>query len=265
MATDRTAVLAAHPLRPLVEAHGVTLRRNGAHRWFGCCPFHQERTPSFMVDDSDQHFHCFSCQAHGTVVDWLMRTEKITIAQALRQLGMAPGERQPQPPPRSRQREAQAEFERLVLRLEVTNAAVIHGTPLLGDAAHRYDAAWFDMYAFFARPGFYSWEDWLTRVVGHAALHDLCVADDNGLNLSSLTNWGLLRHWSAEHGWPLWTWLGHECRVRLFDAHGEVTAAGSSKLREKGDLEWHWIGNYQKGTKAAYLTAHGNDTMTMTG
>lgn len=264
--TDRTAVLAAHPLRPLVEAHGVTLRRNGAHRWFGCCPFHQERTPSFMVDDEDHHFHCFGCGAHGTVVDWLMRTEKITIAQALRQLGMAPGERQPQPPPRNLRREAQAEFERLVLRLEVTHMAGrfpttkchCHSGSVCGDAcergvhhdgcgavwlihnaAHRYDAARHALHEFFARPGFWAWEDWLTHVVGHVTLHNLCVGGLNGLILAAPTNVALLRAWAQEQGWPLWTWLGHECRVRLFDAHGEVTAAGSSKLREKGDLEWH--------------------------
>ncbi|MFN3288338.1 MAG: CHC2 zinc finger domain-containing protein, partial [Sphingomonadaceae bacterium] len=39
----------------------------------GCCPFHQEKTPSFHV--FEDHYHCFGCGAHGSAIDWLIQTQ----------------------------------------------------------------------------------------------------------------------------------------------------------------------------------------------
>src|SRR3982751_5948835 len=50
----------------------VQLARNG-RQWKGCCPFHNEKTPSFYV--YDDHFHCFGCGAHGDAITFLMRAE----------------------------------------------------------------------------------------------------------------------------------------------------------------------------------------------
>ncbi|MGC8469484.1 MAG: CHC2 zinc finger domain-containing protein, partial [Acetobacteraceae bacterium] len=49
------------PLAALVGRR-VRLERAG-REWKGCCPFHNEKTPSFYV--YDDHFHCFGCGAHG--------------------------------------------------------------------------------------------------------------------------------------------------------------------------------------------------------
>ena len=51
------------------------------------CPFHQERTPSFMVSPEKQLFHCFGCGVGGNVFNFLMKWEKITFAEAIRNLG----------------------------------------------------------------------------------------------------------------------------------------------------------------------------------
>ncbi len=39
----------------------------------GCCPFHEDRTPSFSVDDSRGSYHCFGCGASGDVITFLMQ------------------------------------------------------------------------------------------------------------------------------------------------------------------------------------------------
>lgn len=65
----------------------VKLKRSG-DRWYGCCPFHNEKTPSFVVySKPDPHFHCFGCGAHGRELDWLLKVEKLSYAEAQKKLG----------------------------------------------------------------------------------------------------------------------------------------------------------------------------------
>lgn len=63
----------------------VKLRRAG--RGFkGLCPFHEEKSPSFSVSDERGFYHCFGCGAHGGVFDWVMFTEGVGLAEAIRML-----------------------------------------------------------------------------------------------------------------------------------------------------------------------------------
>lgn len=63
----------------------VPLKRAGRHLK-ACCPFHQEKTPSFMVQPEKQMFHCFGCGAGGDVFTFLMRHENMTFPEALKSL-----------------------------------------------------------------------------------------------------------------------------------------------------------------------------------
>jgi DNA primase len=63
----------------------VPLKRAGRHLK-ACCPFHQEKTPSFMVQPEKQMFHCFGCGAGGDVFSFLMRHENMTFPEALKSL-----------------------------------------------------------------------------------------------------------------------------------------------------------------------------------
>ena len=69
------------PLSTLIS-RTVQLRRTGAD-WFGPCPFHDERTASFSVNNAKHFFHCFGCGAHGDVFEWFRLTEKMTFVQAI--------------------------------------------------------------------------------------------------------------------------------------------------------------------------------------
>ena len=55
----------------------VTLRKAGSS-YKGLCPFHNEKTPSFVVTPSKGIFHCFGCGKGGTVVTFLMEHEQMT-------------------------------------------------------------------------------------------------------------------------------------------------------------------------------------------
>lgn len=63
----------------------IPLRRAGKS-FKAVCPFHQEKTPSFIVNAERQIFHCFGCGAGGDVYSFLMKYENLTFPEALRQL-----------------------------------------------------------------------------------------------------------------------------------------------------------------------------------
>jgi DNA primase len=71
----------------------VALKRMGTD-YFGICPFpgHKEKTGSFSVNDEKQFYHCFGCNEHGDVLDWLQKIEGLTIAEAMDRLRHAAGE-----------------------------------------------------------------------------------------------------------------------------------------------------------------------------
>jgi DNA primase len=66
----------------------VSLEKKGG-RWWGRCPFHsggQEKTPSFKVDPDLKMYHCFGCNAGGSVISFVMEMEKITYPEAIKLL-----------------------------------------------------------------------------------------------------------------------------------------------------------------------------------
>lgn len=81
MAIDFGAIRADYPLASIVE-RTVPLRRSGANK-VGCCPFHPDRSPSFVVYQ-DETYHCFGCSAHGDVIDFVGAIEHLSTAEAIR-------------------------------------------------------------------------------------------------------------------------------------------------------------------------------------
>lgn len=61
------------------------LKRSG-HQWMGCCPFHDERTPSFSVNVSEKVFHCFGCGEGGDLFRFVELTEGLPFREALEYL-----------------------------------------------------------------------------------------------------------------------------------------------------------------------------------
>ena len=63
----------------------VTLKRRGSSLW-ACCPFHNEKTPSFHVEPSRGIYKCFGCGKSGTAVGFVMEYEKLSYSEALKYL-----------------------------------------------------------------------------------------------------------------------------------------------------------------------------------
>lgn len=68
----------------------VRLIRRG-HEYSGLCPFHNEKTPSFTVNEQKGFFHCFGCGAHGSLFDFVMRIDNIGFAEAVARLAADAG------------------------------------------------------------------------------------------------------------------------------------------------------------------------------
>jgi DNA primase len=71
----------------IVELIGgrVQLKKAG-REWKACCPFHNEKTPSFWVSPDKQFYHCFGCGAHGTALGFLMEHDKLPFPDAVDEL-----------------------------------------------------------------------------------------------------------------------------------------------------------------------------------
>ncbi|MCK4704573.1 MAG: DNA primase [Gammaproteobacteria bacterium] len=63
----------------------VPLKKKGKE-YTACCPFHNEKTPSFTVSDNKQFYHCFGCGAHGTALGFIMEYENLDFVDAVEAL-----------------------------------------------------------------------------------------------------------------------------------------------------------------------------------
>src|SRR3989338_3081404 len=63
----------------------VPLKKSGRN-FKGVCPFHHEKTPSFMVNEEKQIFHCFGCGEGGDIFSFVMKFDNLTFPEALREL-----------------------------------------------------------------------------------------------------------------------------------------------------------------------------------
>jgi len=68
----------------------VTLKKSGSN-FSACCPFHNEKTPSFTVSQTKQFYHCFGCSANGNAITFLMEYEGMHFVDAIESLAESIG------------------------------------------------------------------------------------------------------------------------------------------------------------------------------
>jgi len=91
-----------------VISRTTKLQRAG-REWKACCPFHNEKTPSFTVNDEKGFYHCFGCGAHGDVIRWMTDQRGLGFMDAVKELAAEAGMEVPAPDPRmARQAEQRA-------------------------------------------------------------------------------------------------------------------------------------------------------------
>lgn len=82
----------------------TTPLKKAGREWKACCPFHQEKTPSFTVNDEKGFYHCFGCGAHGDVIRWMTDQLGLTFIDAVKELAAAAGMEVPASDPRAAER-----------------------------------------------------------------------------------------------------------------------------------------------------------------
>lgn len=85
-----------------VIAPSVKLIRAG-REWKACCPFHNEKTPSFTVNDDKHFYHCFGCGAHGDAIRFLTDQRGMPFMDAVKELASKAGMDVPAPDPQAKE------------------------------------------------------------------------------------------------------------------------------------------------------------------
>jgi DNA primase len=95
-------------LRQRVALPGVVQRKvrlvKRGREWSGLCPFHNEKSPSFTVNEDKGFFHCFGCGAHGDVIGFVMRAENLGFMEAVERVAAEAGMEVPRATPEEHRR-----------------------------------------------------------------------------------------------------------------------------------------------------------------
>jgi len=115
----------------------LPLKRSG-RTFKALCPFHQEKTPSFIVHPEKQIFHCFGCGAGGNVFSFLMKYENLTFPEALRNLAGRVNFPLPEPTRRTTEEVSESEALYEIYRLAGEYYAENLKSPQKGERARTY-------------------------------------------------------------------------------------------------------------------------------
>lgn len=80
----------------IIQPYAQDLKKKGAN-WMACCPFHQEKTPSFSVNPAKGFYKCFGCGKGGTAFNFLMEMEGLNFPEAVRRVAEISGVMLPEP------------------------------------------------------------------------------------------------------------------------------------------------------------------------
>lgn len=205
----------------------VKLTRKGRVFW-GCCPFHKEKSPSFKVENERRNYKCFGCGAGGDAFKWLVETEGLSFPEAVERLAADAGVELPKWSPDDEAREAKRKslydivelacvFFEEQLRAKGGSAARAYlATRGLGDAeARRF------------RLGYAP--DSHTALIQHLQAR--------GVDLADIVAAGLAR--AAEDGRPARDFFYNRLMFAIGDPRGRIVAFGARAL--EGDAKPKYI------------------------
>ena len=204
----------------------VTLRQRG-HNYFGLCPFHEEKTPSFAVHPDRQIFHCFGCGKGGNAFGFLMEMEKISFIEAVRVLAQRAGIALPRYDERADETPSEAE---LLAKANALACDFFHQQLLARATSGAQEA-----YEHLTARGYGS--EVITRyMIGYAPAGWDALASHaraKGLELGILVRAGLLKE-GRESGRP-YDAFRHRLMFPIRNLSGRIVAFGGRRLSEETD------------------------------
>lgn len=196
-----------------VVSRRVPLVKKGQNYW-GCCPFHNEKTPSFSVSEDKGFYHCFGCGEHGDIISFTMKSENVDFKTAIKELADMAGLKVPDYKPRD-----PALIAREESYIQITDkAANIYQQKLFEPTgAHALE--------YIKKRGFN--DDMITKYrIGYAPKNNIISGTFTNVKQDALIATGLVRR--GEYG--LYDFFRDKLMFPIFNAHGQIVAFSGRSL-----------------------------------
>lgn len=196
-----------------VISRRVPLTKKGQNYW-GCCPFHNEKTPSFSVSEEKGFYHCFGCGEHGDIISFTMKSENVDFKTAITELAEMAGLKLPEIKQKSQQ---QIEHEKTYIDI-TEQAAQIYQNLLYSESGR-------DALEYIKKRGF-SDEMIKKYRLGYAPKNNIISSKFSNISKDKLTSTGLVR--IGDYG-P-YDFFRHKLMFPIFNAHGQIVAFSGRSL-----------------------------------
>ena len=196
-----------------VVSRRVPLNKKGQNFW-GCCPFHNEKTPSFSVSEDKGFYHCFGCGEHGDIISFVMKSENVDFKTAIRELADMAGLKVPEYKPRDPEQIAREESY-----VGITDRAATVFSQKLFDAsgAHALE--------YVRKRGFT--DDMIKKYrIGYAPKNSIIANTFTNIKPDALIATGLVRR--GDYG--LYDFFRDKLMFPIFNAHNQIVAFSGRSL-----------------------------------
>lgn len=196
-----------------VISRRVPLVKKGQNYW-GCCPFHNEKTPSFSVNEDKGFYHCFGCGEHGDIISFTMKSENVNFIEAIKELADMAGIKMPEIKQKTKQ---QIEAEENYIKI-TDDAAKIYQDLLFSESGkHALE--------YIKNRGFT--DEMIKKYrIGYAPKNNIISSKFNNIKRDKLTATGLVR--IGDYG--LYDFFRDKLMFPIFNAHGQIVAFSGRSL-----------------------------------
>jgi len=196
-----------------VVSRRISLTKKGNNYW-GCCPFHNEKTPSFSVSEEKGFYHCFGCGEHGDIISFTMKTENVDFKTAIKELADLAGLKLPETKQKSQE---QIETEETYIKI-TDNAAKIYQDLLYTDSGKI-------ALEYIKKRGF-SDEMIKKYRIGYAPKNNIISSKFSDIKKDKLISTGLVR----EGDYGLYDFFRDKLMFPIFNAHNQIVAFSGRSL-----------------------------------
>ena len=196
-----------------VISRRVPLTKKGQNYW-GCCPFHNEKTPSFSVSEDKGFYHCFGCGEHGDIISFTMKSENVDFKTAIKELADMAGLKVPDYKPRDPAQVAREETYVII----TDNAAKLYQQKLFEECgAHALE--------YIKKRGFT--DDMIKKYrIGYAPKNNIISGTFTSAKSETLISTGLVRR--GDYG--LYDFFRDKLMFPIFNAHNQIVAFSGRSL-----------------------------------
>ncbi len=196
-----------------VVSRRVPLVKKGQNYW-GCCPFHNEKTPSFSVNEEKGFYHCFGCGEHGDIISFVMKINNCDFRSAITELAAQAGLKVPEYNPKPA---AQIAAEESYLKITDMAATLYQQKLFSPDGANALE--------YIRRRGFT--DDMIKKYrLGYAPKNNAIANKFINTKQDTLISTGLCRN--GNYG--LYDFFRDKLMFPIFNAHGQIVAFSGRSL-----------------------------------